>query len=234
MSRPYRLGRREQAAQQTRDKILQAAADLLAEHGFAGITIQRVAQAANVSRVTVYDHFRDRAGLQEALAWWTFARLDIDRVRRARLQPDVRAALSDFVRANAHFFDAAGPSGRAILKAASTDPDTAAVIEATYFNARRTSIAELVKRLSDEDQLNPDWPAKRAVDALMIITSLEAFETLLRESPESPYTAQALFSGASAREAAGDADGARGDRQRLLEGYPETPWARRLLAGGHQ
>jgi hypothetical protein len=36
----------------------------------------------------VYDHFKDKAGLLEALAWWTVARLDIDRVRRARLQPD--------------------------------------------------------------------------------------------------------------------------------------------------
>lgn len=178
MSRPYRLGRRETAAEQTRDKILQAAAGLLAEAGFAGITIQRVALAANVSRVTVYDHFRDKAGLQEALAWWTFARLDIDRVRRARLQPDVRAALGDFVRANAHFFDAAGRSGRAILKAASADPDVAAVIETTYFDARRASIGELVARLSDEDQLSPSWSPARAVDALMVITSLEAFETL--------------------------------------------------------
>jgi tetratricopeptide (TPR) repeat protein len=58
--------------------------------------------------------------------------------------------------------------------------------------------------------------------------ALDAFEILLRESPDSPYTAQALFSGASAREAAGDAAGARADRERLLEGYPETPWARRL------
>ena len=60
----------------------------------------------------------------------------------------------------------------------------------------------------------------------------DAFETLLRESPDSPYTAQALFSGASAREAAGDAEGARADRQRLLDGFPETPWAKRLGSEG--
>ena len=44
MSRPYRLGRREEAAQQTREKILQAAADLVAEHGSRGMTIKAVAE----------------------------------------------------------------------------------------------------------------------------------------------------------------------------------------------
>lgn len=179
MTRPYRLGRREELAQETRNKILQAAAKLLADSGYRSVTMQRVALAADVSRVTVYEHFRDKAGLLEALAWWTFARLDIDRVRRARLQPDVRAALGDFVRENARFFDAAGQQGRAILKTASTDPDAAAVVEATYFDARRGSIAELVERLASEGQLSPSWPPERAVDALMVITSLEAFETLV-------------------------------------------------------
>ncbi len=178
MTRPYRLGRRQELAQETRDKILQAAAGLLVEIGFRGVTMQRVALAADVSRVTVYDHFKDKAGLLEALAWWTVARLDIDRVRRARLQPDVRAALGDFVRENAHFYDAAGAQGRAILKTASCDPDAAVVLEATYFNARRGSIGELVERLADEGELSPTWPRDRAVDVLMVLTSLEAFETL--------------------------------------------------------
>ena len=178
MTRPYRLGRREELAQETRDKILQAAAGLLVEIGFRGVTMQRVALAADVSRVTVYDHFKDKAGLLEALAWWTVARLDIDRVRRARLQTDVQAALRDFVRENAHFYNDAGAQGRAILRAASSDPHAAAVLQATYFDARRGSIAELVERLSNEEQLSTTWPPEQAVDALMILTSLEAFETL--------------------------------------------------------
>ena len=58
-----------------------------------------------------------------------------------------------------------------------------------------------------------------------------SFETLIRESPDSPYTAQALFSGAAAREAAGDQEGARADRRRLVDQFSETPWAKRLAAG---
>jgi AcrR family transcriptional regulator len=178
MSRPYRLGRREEAAQQTREKILQAAADLVAEPGNRGVTIKGVADEAAVSRVTVYDHFQNKARLLETLAWWTLEQHDIDRVRRARLQENVRAALIDFVRENARFFHSFGRKGRAILKAARTDPDAAPVIEATFLNARRAAIRELVDRLDHSHELSPTWPPERAVDALMIITSVEAFETL--------------------------------------------------------
>jgi hypothetical protein len=58
------------------------------------------------------------------------------------------------------------------------DPDAATVLEATYFNARRSSIRELVDRLHNAHELTPTWSPQRAVDALMVITSLEAFETL--------------------------------------------------------
>jgi hypothetical protein len=70
------------------------------------------------------------------------------------------------------------PKGSAILKAASTDPDAALVIEATYITARRAAIRELVDRLENSHELGPTWSPERAVAALMIITSLEAFETL--------------------------------------------------------
>jgi AcrR family transcriptional regulator len=178
MSRPYRLGQREESVRQTRETILEATADLLTAVGLRGVTIEAVARNAGVSRVTVYDHFQHKAGLLEGLAWWTFAQLDIDRVRRARLQEDVRAALVDFVQENARFFDAAGPRGRAILKTASTDPDASAVLQTTYFDARRAAITELVARLDGSHELAPAWLPERAVDALMIITSLEAFETV--------------------------------------------------------
>jgi hypothetical protein len=43
-----------------------------------------------------------------------------------------------------------------------------------------------------------------------------------------PHQAQALYSGARAREAAGDADGAAAWRRQLRERYASTPWVERL------
>jgi outer membrane protein assembly factor BamD (BamD/ComL family) len=64
--------------------------------------------------------------------------------------------------------------------------------------------------------------------------AVRAFETLLQESPDGPYTPQALFSGAEARMRVGDVAGAQADRQRLREAYPETPWTQRLGASDGQ
>jgi TolA-binding protein len=64
--------------------------------------------------------------------------------------------------------------------------------------------------------------------------AVKAFETLLQEAPDGPYTPQALFSGAEARLRVGDVAGAQSDRQRLREAYPETPWAQRLGASDGQ
>lgn len=54
-----------------------------------------------------------------------------------------------------------------------------------------------------------------------------AFEPVVNAG-SGPYRAQALYSGARAREAAGDAAGALAWRKQLRADYPDTPWARRL------
>jgi TetR/AcrR family transcriptional repressor of mexJK operon len=50
-----------------RAAILAAASRLFLEYGFARATMEAIAQAAGVSKLTVYNHFTDKAGLFEAL-----------------------------------------------------------------------------------------------------------------------------------------------------------------------
>jgi AcrR family transcriptional regulator len=60
--------RRKQLAEALmRDSICEAAATVLAEVGFANLTMDRVAQAADVSKGTLYNYFRDRDSLLLAL-----------------------------------------------------------------------------------------------------------------------------------------------------------------------
>ncbi len=62
--------------------------------------------------------------------------------------------------------------------------------------------------------------------------AVSAFQEVLDTAATSPYLAQALYSGAMARDAAGDTLGAAADRQRLLRDQPYTPWAQRLKSEG--
>lgn len=68
MPRPYRLGQRQAATEQTRARILAAARDLLMSHdGYARFSIEAVARQADVARMTVYHQFGSKIGLLEAL-----------------------------------------------------------------------------------------------------------------------------------------------------------------------
>lgn len=55
--RPYRLGRRGEAAEETRRRIVRATFDLHAEQGIAETSMAQIAERAGVSVGTVYHHF---------------------------------------------------------------------------------------------------------------------------------------------------------------------------------
>ncbi len=66
--RPYRIGRRQAATDQTRARIVAAAHDLLSTaQGPMGFSIDAIARKAGVARMTVYYQFGSKAGLMEAL-----------------------------------------------------------------------------------------------------------------------------------------------------------------------
>lgn len=52
----------------TRSKLLQSAQELIAAEGVGGLSVRRLASAAEVAVGTIYNHFGDRAGVLSALA----------------------------------------------------------------------------------------------------------------------------------------------------------------------
>lgn len=65
-SRPYRMHRRAELVDQTRQRITEAAARLHTTIGPANTSIAAIAEEAGVTRVTVYRHFADLDALFEA------------------------------------------------------------------------------------------------------------------------------------------------------------------------
>ncbi len=65
--RTYKLARRKVTSDQNRARILQAVKDVLRAPDFREFSMETVAKAAGVTRLTIYYQFNSRAGLLEAL-----------------------------------------------------------------------------------------------------------------------------------------------------------------------
>jgi len=106
MSRRQRT-RRNDGAQQTHSNILEQAMIVLTEDGFDRFNVQRVLDAAGVSRATLYNHFTDVDTLIEAALVATFSQeTDLYRARLAGIVEDApdRAAFKQALRLHVEDF----------------------------------------------------------------------------------------------------------------------------------
>lgn len=67
--------RRKRDPERTREAILEAAREVLAQDGKEGLSVLQVAQRAGVNRGTAYQHFQTREQLLEATAAWVSDKL---------------------------------------------------------------------------------------------------------------------------------------------------------------
>lgn len=96
----------------TRDKILEAAKEVLRTEGVAGLTIRKIADRAGMSAMGLYRHFADKEALLNALMEDGLARWE--EIARAIRAPDamtwldrIMEAFLDFALKEPHRFDAA-------------------------------------------------------------------------------------------------------------------------------
>jgi AcrR family transcriptional regulator len=78
-TRSYRMGRRAEAAEHTRRRILDAAAELFMAAYFADVTLEQVAGKAGVTLQTVLRRFESKEGLYRAVVEYAGPRLAVDR-----------------------------------------------------------------------------------------------------------------------------------------------------------
>lgn len=180
MTRAYHLGKRGETSAATRQRILDAATDLMINADNPSVSVNEVAGQARVSRPTVYRCFGSKIGLLEAVAWNVLSSVGIARLEHARRLPDARVALRTFIRENCRMLAEVGDGLRAAVEIARRQPEVAQVIEATYYGRRIESLRQLSEHLGRAGVLKPGWSTDTVVDALMVITSVDTFESLTR------------------------------------------------------
>jgi AcrR family transcriptional regulator len=177
--RPYHLGRRQEATEQTRARILTAARELLvAGSSFSGFTVDAVARQAGVARMTVYYQFSSKVGLLEALSDDLAARGQMmDQLPAAFARPDPRDALEAFVAAFARFWTADRLVIRRLRALAALDADFEQVVRGRD-EWRRNGARVILGRLSARYGHPAAEALGEAIEMLNTLTSFETFDTL--------------------------------------------------------
>jgi AcrR family transcriptional regulator len=149
--------------EQARIAVLHAADDLLAERGFAGVTIEGIAARAGVAKQTIY-------------RWWPSkveVLLDtlIDDSQESLALPETGSAIEDarqYLRRLAAFItgDPAGQVLLALIGEAQHDREMAGVFHARYLDPRRRLEQAMLARGVASGELPSDLDIDRALDAL--------------------------------------------------------------------
>jgi AcrR family transcriptional regulator len=178
MPRPYRLGQRQAATEQTRDRILTAARDLLmSPDGYSRFSIEAVARQAGVARMTVYHQFGSKIGLLEALCDTLAVSGGMEHLAAAFRQPDPLDALNEYFLVFGRFWEADRLVMRRLRALAGLDPDFERVIR-TRDAWRRQGISVIAQRLVDQLGPLPERARDELVDVLFTLSSFETFDTL--------------------------------------------------------
>lgn len=176
--RPYRLGQRQVANEQTRSRIINAARELLmAYDSFSTFSLDAVARRADVARATVYHQFGTKAGLLEALSDSLAASGGMEQLATVFRHPDPLDVLTHYILAFSRFWDADRLVTRRLRALAALDADFERVIRARD-ERRRQGVKVILQRLGEKQMLAPTQSLDEAADTLFTLISFETFDTL--------------------------------------------------------
>jgi AcrR family transcriptional regulator len=176
-TRSYRSRSRSAGARETRERIVAAVRELLRERRFHESTVEQVAERANVSRATVYQHFRSRIDLVDAICETFDVNPALMELRRAVVLPDPQAALSQTMGLCVRFWDSEDAILSGLYGVVAIDPAARDLVNRQRADRRR-EMRRLVRNLHTTRALRPAISAARALDILMVLTSYETYREL--------------------------------------------------------
>ena len=186
-TRSYSSTLRADQARRTRRRIVDAAAELFAEHGYAGTTIDAIATAAGVSRKTVFDSVGGKAQLMKLA--YDFAIVGDDEPVALAERPEIRALLAepDYGKRLAMYASLVvridrrlSSAWRAFEGAATSDPE-AAKFYVAMVQQRRQAMREAAQMFADAGALRPDLDIEVAADLMWFYNDPSLYDKLVRQ-----------------------------------------------------
>jgi AcrR family transcriptional regulator len=173
-SRAYRARSRPKRSEGTRERIKAAVRELLAEGAFHESTVEQVADRAGVARATLYQHFRSRLELVDAICETFDENPALLRLREIVENPDAEAALAETIAEAMRFWSSEDAVLRHLYGVVSIDPAAHDLVDRQRADRRR-ELKRLVRNLARAGRLHDEG---RALSLLLMLTSYETFREL--------------------------------------------------------
>jgi AcrR family transcriptional regulator len=188
-TRPYRSHRTRDRSAATRERIKAATRELLAEGNFHASTVEEVAERAGVSRATLYQHFRSRLELVDAICETFDENPALIELRGLVELADADEALARTIANALRFWSSEDGVLAQLYGVAAVDPAAQALVDRQRAD-RRSELERLVANLRRAARLRVS--PQRALQILLVLTSYETYREL-REAGTSDRQATALL-----------------------------------------
>lgn len=177
--RRYNTTRRRAQAEETRRAVVDAARDLFIERGYAGTTMDAIAQAAGVAVETIYATFRTkRAVLTRVMDVAVVGDevpvplLDREGPRVVQEARDQHRQIRMFAHGIREIMERVGPMFEVMRAAAPAEPEIA-VLRQDYLDKRYVGMQYFVQALLHNGPLRPKVSPEEAIDTVWTVTSAE-------------------------------------------------------------
>ncbi|HEU5233025.1 MAG TPA: TetR/AcrR family transcriptional regulator [Terriglobales bacterium] len=188
--RSYKSLLRERQADDTRSRIVEATRKLLEREGYAGMTIEAVARAAQVSAPTVYAIFKSKTGILIALLDQSMFGQDYEEMVRQALSakdPEERLRLAAGV---ARQIRATQSASFDLLRGAGVVAPELAKLEQQRERLRYDGEKSMITSLRDSGELRAGLTFQTARDIFWMLTGGDVYRMLVSERGWSPQKYQ--------------------------------------------
>ncbi len=177
-----RPSRREVAAAETRREILRAARRLFAAHGYAGTSLQQIAEESGVAVQTIYSSVGSKAALVLALNDLIDEEAGVAELSAGvRAETDPPTMIAKAIHLTRQLNERCGDLLQVMLSAVPAEPDVAAAF-ADGMRRHESGVSALAQRLGALGALRAGTTPERAGAAFAMMTSPPSWQQLTQRS----------------------------------------------------
>jgi AcrR family transcriptional regulator len=176
-ARVYRTRRRSKRSEETREKIMAAVRELLGEGAFHEATVDEVAERAGVARATLYQHFRSRLDLVDAICDTFDANPALLSIRELVEHPDSDVALAETIANTIRFWSSEDAILSQLYGVVAIDPAARDLVDRQRADRRR-EMQRLIRNLQAAARLRAGLSIRNALALIMVLTSYESYREL--------------------------------------------------------